>query len=67
VGVLNLLQKFDSGHVRHDHIGEHHVHRLFFKQRQGSITALGFEAYESQRLADGDAEAANSLFVVNDQ
>ena len=67
VGALNLLQKFDAGHARHDHVGEHHVHGLLFEQGEGSVAALGFEAGEAERLADGDAEAADGLLVVDDQ
>ena len=65
VGVLDLLQEFDSGHARHDHVGEHHVHGLFLEQGEGSVTALGFQAEEAKRFADGNAEAADGLLVID--
>src|SRR5216683_761249 len=58
---------FDSGHARHDHVGEHHVHGLFFEQGEGSVAALGFEAEETERFADGNAEAADGLLVIDNQ
>src|SRR5208337_801948 len=67
VGALDLLEEFETGHARHDHIGEHHVHGLFLKQGEGRVPALGFEAGEAERLADGDAEAADGLLVVDNQ
>ncbi len=66
VEALGLFQKFDARHAGHDHVGEHHVHGLFFEQREGGVTALGFEAGEPERFADGDAEAADGLFVIDD-
>ena len=67
VSALDLLQKFESGHARHDHVGEHHVDGLFLEQGEGGVAALGFEAEEAERLADGHAEAADGLLVVDDQ
>jgi len=32
VGAFDLLQKLDSGHARHDHVGKHHVRGLLFEQ-----------------------------------
>ena len=67
VGALGLLQEFESGHARHDHVGEHHVHGLFLEQRQSRVAALGFKTEEAKRFADGHAEAADGLLVIDDQ
>ena len=67
MGALNLLQKFDSRHARHDHVGEHHVDGLLLEQGEGGVPALGFQAEEAERLADGHAEAADGLLVIHDQ
>ena len=64
---LDLLQKFEAGHVRHDHVAEDHVHRLLFEQGQRRLAALGFKADESQSFAHGDAELADALLVIDDQ
>src|SRR5271157_1244078 len=53
--------------MRHDHIGEDHVHGLFLKQSEGSITTLGFEARKTERFADRHAQAADGLLVIDDQ
>ena len=51
--LLDLLQEFKARHVRHDHVGEDHVNGLFFEQGQGGLAALGFQAGEAERFADG--------------
>jgi hypothetical protein len=33
VSAFDLLQKFQAGHARHDHVGEHHVDGLLLEQR----------------------------------
>src|ERR1035441_6021553 len=67
MGALDLFQEFDSGHARHDHIGEDHVDGLFLEQGEGGGAALGFEAGEAERFADGHAEAADGLLVIDNQ
>ena len=34
---------------------------------RAALAALGFEAEEAERLADGDAEAADGLLVIDNQ
>ena len=53
--LLYFFQKFEARHVWHDHVAEHHVHRLLFEQCQCGIAAFGLETDESQRFADGRA------------
>ena len=64
---LHLLQKFQARHVRHDHIGKNHVHRLLFEQGQGRLATIGFQTDEPQRFTHGDAELADALLIVDDE
>jgi hypothetical protein len=43
------------------------VNRLFLEQGQGGLAAVGFETDEPKGFADGDAELADALLVVDDQ
>ena len=43
------------------------VNRLLFEQSQSGFAAVGFEADEAQRFADGNAELADALLIVDDQ
>src|SRR5208337_2239994 len=65
--AFHLLQEFESGHARHHHIREDHMHGLLLEQGEGGVTALGFEAQETERLADGHAQAADGLLVIDNQ
>ena len=53
--------------MRHDHVTEDHVHGLFFEQREGGFSTIGFDANEAQGFAYGHAELANGLFVIDNQ
>ncbi len=62
---LDLLQEFETGHVWHDHVAENHVDGLLLEQAEGGFAAIGFEADKTQSLADGHAELADALIVVD--
>ncbi len=62
-----FFQKFEARHPRHDHIAEDHVDGLLFEQGQGGFAAIGFETDEAEALADGDAEFADGLLVIDDE
>src|SRR5258707_900610 len=62
-----LLQKLQSRHARHDHVCQHHVGGLLFKQSQRGFTALRFAARKAERLTDCHAELADTLLVVHHQ
>ncbi len=65
--LLYLFQKFQARHVRHHHVAQDHVDGLLLEQCQRRLPALRFQADEAQGLADGDAQFANALLVVDDQ
>ena len=65
--LFYLLQKLQPRHVRHHHVGQHHVDGLLFEQRQRRLPAFRLQADEAESLADGDAEFADTLLVVDDQ
>ena len=65
--LFYLFQKLQPRHVRHHHVAEDHVHRLLFEKCQRRFPAFGFQADEAERLADGHAEFADTLLVVDDQ
>ena len=48
-------------------IGDDHVGRLGFNRRERGFGGFGFGANEIQALADGHAQAANTLLVIHDQ
>jgi hypothetical protein len=43
------------------------VHGLLLEQGERCVTALGFEARKAERFADGHAEAADGLLVIDNQ
>src|SRR4029077_11941110 len=64
---FHSLQKLQSGHVRHDHIGENNVRGLLLQQGESGFAAPRFHADKSEGLTHGHAELADTLLVVNDQ
>ena len=65
--LLHFLQEFEAGHVRHDQVGEHHVHGMAFHQRQRGFAAVRFHAGKTQRFAYGHAKFADTLLVIHHQ
>ena len=64
---LYFFQKLQTGHLRHHHIGENHVGRLFFEQRHRRLSAVGLGAQEAERLPYRHAELADALLVIHYQ
>ena len=64
-GALDLLEELDTSEVGEFQIGEDEVRRIGFEAGDAGFSALRFLAKEAQRGADGHAQAANALFVVN--
>ena len=64
---FTLLEELEARHVRHHHVTKDHVHRLLFEQGQRRFAAIRFETDETQSLAHGHAELADTLFVVDHQ
>ncbi len=62
-----LFQELKTGHVRHHHVAQDHVYGLLFEKCQRGLAALRFQADKAKGLADGDAEFADTLLVVDDQ
>jgi hypothetical protein len=65
--LLHLLQKFEAGHIGHNHIGENHVRGLLFEQGQRGLAAVGFHTGKTQRLTDSHAQPADTLLIIDNQ
>src|SRR6266568_750254 len=64
---FNFLEKLQTGHLRHDQIGQDNVGSLLLQQRERRFSVAGFQAGEAQALGYSDAEAADTFFIVHHQ
>src|SRR5437667_1948704 len=53
--------------MRHNHVGEDHMCGLLLQHGKRGLASIGFQACETQRLAYGCAEFADTLLVIHDQ
>ena len=65
--LFHFLKEFQSRHVRHDHVAQDNVYRLLFEKSQCRLATLSFQTHKAESLADGDAEFADALLVIDDQ
>src|SRR5205807_6867512 len=62
-----LFQARRTRHGGHDHVGENHMRGLLLGQGDGGFATGRLQAYEPQSFSYGDAQAANALFVIDNQ